>query len=358
MRVVPAGRGSVPQPARTGDQSRHSRDRGARLWAAALSALVLLAGTPRPAPASDGYVTYADPLENAFVLEVPDGWSVHGGMFRLGYSDYRPMVVLRSPDGKSELRLGDVAVPSYATPTAQHGEGEPDDLGAQAQPIFARYRTGREYAYLYALSRFKHACERLVPIDSDWKPSVPGKGEAGSVAFRCSGKGASRTAYVYAKTLVQSPNLWQVVGLASFLVPPGRVAAAEAIVAHAGATFELQTSWIAYQKRMDEQGLAYQIARQRKRMDDLGQQVAAFESRMRGMQEQVDAFERGQSARQQQFQGFDDAINGVTPVVDPLDGRTRDVWTGPKNGYWVDGSGTIVNSALSPGAGFHALQPL
>jgi hypothetical protein len=109
---------------------------------------------------------------------------------------------------------------------------------------------------------------------------------------------------------------------------------------------------------MDAQGLRYQVARQRERMAELGQQVAAFQSRMHAMQDQVNAFERGQSARQAQFEGFDNAINGITPTTDPLDGETRDVWTGPHNGYWVNGSGTIVNSANSPGSGYRQLQPL
>src|SRR5580700_3002783 len=56
---------------------------------------------------------FQDPFEHAFALDVPQGWTVQGGLFRLGYSDERPMVDLRSPDGAIEIRLGDVAIPSY-----------------------------------------------------------------------------------------------------------------------------------------------------------------------------------------------------------------------------------------------------
>jgi uncharacterized coiled-coil protein SlyX len=157
---------------------------------------------------------------------------------------------------------------------------------------------------------------------------------------------------------LNQPPLWQVTSLVSFLAPANRVASVEAIIAHAASTFKLEPAWIAYQQKMDAQGLRYQVARQRERMAELGQQVAAFQSRMHAMQDQVNAFERGQSARQAQFEGFDNAINGITPTTDPLDGETRDVWTGPHNGYWVNGSGTIVNSANSPGSGYRQLQPL
>jgi len=323
----------------------------------ALATLGFCATAPRAAAANQDFVTFSDPLEHAFTLEVPAGWPVRGGMFRLGYSDYRPMVALRSPDGKSEIRLSDVAVPAYAVPNSLHGEGNLDDLGAQAQLIFARYRSGQEYASLYALTRFKSDCSRLTPVKSDWKPTDTGKGQSGSVAFRCDGKGGARVAYVYAKTLLAPPSLWQVVSLASYLAPAGNVGTVQAIIQHCAATFKLEPAWIAYQQSMDAKGLTYQVARQRQRMQELGQQVAAFQSQMRAMQAQVNSFERGQQARQSQFEGFDKAINGITPTTDPLNGETRDVWTGPHNGYWVNGAGTLVNSDSSPGAGFHQLQP-
>ena len=305
--------------------------------------------------AANGGATFADPLEHAFTLEAPADWAARGGMFRLGYSDYRPMVDLVSRDGKTNVRLGDVAVPSYAVPTPQHGEGDRDDLGAQAQLIFARYRTGKQYVALYALTRFKGVCARLTPERNGWTPPASGAGSAGSVTYRCDGRGGPRTAYAYAKTLAATPALWQVVSLCSFIAPAANVGAAESAITRAAASFKLETAWIAKQRQLDAEGFQYQVARQRSRRAALSQQVAQFESRMRGMQNQVDAFERGQHMRQAQFQQFDNAITGLTPTVDPLSGAQRDVWTGPGNGYWVNSSGTIVNSSTSPGGGYHQL---
>jgi hypothetical protein len=42
--------------------------------------------------------------EHAFVLDVPKGWTAKARAFRLGYSDVRLMVDLRSPDGKTNVR--------------------------------------------------------------------------------------------------------------------------------------------------------------------------------------------------------------------------------------------------------------
>jgi len=56
-----------------------------------------------------GWARMEDPVEHAFTLDVPQGWTARGGLFRLGLSDYRPMVDLKSPDGRTNIRLGDVS---------------------------------------------------------------------------------------------------------------------------------------------------------------------------------------------------------------------------------------------------------
>src|SRR5580704_8341671 len=77
------------------------------------------------------WVKFTDPLEQAFTLEVPQGWTVKGGMFRLGYSDHREMVDMTSPDGKINIRIGDLSIPVYFLPNQSHREGEVYDMGAQ-----------------------------------------------------------------------------------------------------------------------------------------------------------------------------------------------------------------------------------
>jgi hypothetical protein len=71
---------------------------------------------------------------------------------------------------------------------------------------------------------------------------------------------------------------------------------------------------------------------------------------------QVNAFERGQATQANQVAGFTNALIGITPTTDPL-GNERDVWTGPKKGYWTNGLGQTVNSDTSPGPGWQPLTP-
>lgn len=310
------------------------------------------------------WVKFQDPFEHAFTLDVPKGWTVKGGLFRLGYSDARPMIDLLSPDGRINVRLGDVAIPAYFVPNQFHREGETYDLGAQAQLTVARYRSGQEYAAAYAQSRFRSVCGSLSPqgIDSespvrDYIPeeTAPQKSSVGQSGSACGSGRDGKTAYIYAKTALYQ-GFWTVEALVSFAAPADQVSLARAIVARASQSFQISPDWREYQKRMDQEALAYQRQRQQSRMRELSRQVAEFEAKMQGMQNQVNAFERGQAAQADQVRRFGDTLTGITPTVDPY-GNVHNVWTGPKSGYWTNGLGQTVNSDLSPGAGWQPLTP-
>jgi len=313
-----------------------------------------------PAAFGAAWTTFQDPIEKAFTVDVPPGWTVKGGLFRMGYSDYRPMVDLRSPDGKVSVRLGDVSIPTYSVPNQIHSrEGGVVDLGEQAQLTVARLRNGQEYASLYARSRFKDVCKTLTPQAVNGPPPVPDQPETpdvqgvspGQAAFSCDG----RTAYVYDK-VASYGAFWQVHSLMSFLAPPDQVPAARAIIEQAAKSFKLSEQWMEYQKRLDQQALVYQQARQQARRRALSQQVAQFEMQMQAMRSQVASFERRQQAQAAQVTAWGNILTGITPTTDPL-GNPHDVWTGTKSRYWTDGRGNYVNANDSPGAGWQELRP-
>lgn len=275
------------------------------------------------------------------------------------------MIDIQSPDGKTDVRIGDVAIPAYVVPNQIHAsEGEVYDLGQQAQMIVAKYRTGQDYARLYALARFTSVCKTLSPqsVDSetpvfDYIPQemTPAQSSSGQIAYSCDSGPNGRVVYAYAKTALFQ-GLWQVTALGSFIAPTNQVDAARAILRRATQSFRLVPAWKQYQARMDAQGLQYQRARQQQRLQQLSQQVQAFESQMSAMRNQVSAFQRRQSAQADQVSSWGKTLTGLTPTTDPLNGATRDVWTGPNSGYWIDGQGNVANSNLSPGAGWRPLQ--
>lgn len=320
-----------------------------------------------PAAARTEYVQFQDPFEKAFVMDVPRGWTAKGGLFRLGYSDERPMVDLVSPDGAINIRFGDLSISSYALPNQYHQrEGEVYDLGAQARMIVEHYRTGPEFAVLYSEARFAKTCSNpqadaqdsdfalqdIVPVDSSATQS-----SGGQTAFRCgAGAGAgARVAFAYTKTALFG-QIWQATTVVSYLAPPDQIAAVREIVAHCAKSFHLSPEWINHQKEEDAEGMQYQRVRQQGRLGDLQRQMQQFAAKMQAMQNQVNAFERRQNAQAAQVEGFTNALVGLTPTTDPLTGENRTVWTGPKNNYWVNGTGQVVNSTNAPAPGWRQLQ--
>ena len=317
------------------------------------------------APAPISWSQFQDPIEHAFTVDVPKGWTAKGGLFRLGYSDERGMVDLRSPDGAVEIRLGDVSIPSYAVPNQFHArEGEVYDLGAQAQLIVARYRTGPEFAVLYSHARFGSACHNPQPDQDDAGFTIPDyvpsqdavQSSGGQIAWRCETQAGPRVIYAYTKTAL-GQGVWQVPAIVSFVAPPAQSAAARTVALHCAQTFKLSPAWIAYQKQMDAEGMQYQQLRQQGRLQQLQAQVQQFQAQMQAMQAQVNAFEQHQAAQASQVQSFTNALNGITPTTDPLTGEQRDVWSGPYANYWVNGQGVVVNSTSAPAAGWRQLQP-
>jgi hypothetical protein len=305
--------------------------------------------------------------EHAFALDVPKGWAAKAGAFRLGYSDVRIMVDLKSPDGKTNVRLGEVSIPAYAIPTPYHPrEGDFVDLGAQAQLTVASYHTGQQYAEKYAQSRFKEVCRSLTPDSNAASVSIPDNlppdpaaksSSTGEVTYRCDSGSGTLTAFVYAKTSL-GQGVWTVPVLVSYLAPPQQASMATDVAQRCVRSFRLNPQWIERQKQMDAYALDYQRQRQAGRVRQIQMQVAQFEQSMTAMQQQVASFERGQQRSAAQSEEWGNILTGITPTVDPL-GNRRDVWTGTKSRYFENGRGTIVNSNdVPPGGGWTELRTL
>jgi hypothetical protein len=307
------------------------------------------------------WTSFQDPMEQAFSVEIPRGWAVRGGLFRMGYSDERPMVDIVSPDGHVNIRLGDLSIPVYTPPSGYHQrEGEVVDLGAQAQLIVARYRPGPEFVVNYSHVRFYQNCPDAAADSEDvsfgvpdYLPSAgqPTQTSTGQIAYRCAG--GQRIVYAFARTTLTG-NIWTAPTLGSFVSTPEQVTLAGEVLRHCAETFHLNPQWIEKQKQMDAYALEYQRARQQQRLQALAAQVQQFEAKMQAMRDQVSAFERRQNAFNDQVQGFDQALRGVTPTIDPYTGEAREVWTGPKMNYWTNGT-AVVNSTNGP-AGWRQMQ--
>ena len=331
-----------------------------------LSAVVVLAAALPHDIAPPEWVKFPDPNEHAFTMDVPKGWTVRGGLIRLGYSDHRAIVDVTSPDGTINVRYGDAAIPIYFVPDRLHHAGDIYDLGAQARGTLAPYKDGADFAAAYGPARFKSVCSTLTPRPASGPSPVPRfvlepgelqpvQSSAGQMSYECAGDAGPRAAYVSRETMLFGA-FWLVPRLVSYVAPPAQAALARAVMLHMVESYHEQTAWVTQQKQYDAQAVEYQRRRQQARMQQIQQQMAQFETNMQAMQNQVNSFERGQAANQKQADGFLNALNGITPTVDPY-GNPHNVSTGPGANYWINGNGQTVNSTASPGPEWKQLTP-
>jgi hypothetical protein len=90
------------------------------------------------------WVTMRDTREKAFSIQVPQGWKTYGGLFRFSTIDARMIVDMTSPDGLTNLRVGDSMVPPYRVPGPFLLPG----------PGVAAYAAGNVFATKYGQARF------------------------------------------------------------------------------------------------------------------------------------------------------------------------------------------------------------
>jgi hypothetical protein len=300
------------------------------------------------------WMTVRDPAEQAFSIDVPRGWKAQGGVLRKGPLDPRVQVDMTSPDGRIAMRVGDWAVPPFTVPGGQmerlgFTEGK---VYAPGHPptatIVARYRTGAEFAPVYARARFSKICQAFEPksikaVDPVFSAAREGPmtTTAGEAIYRCVQDGHEKMAYVYAETALYQANgmaNWRMGSLLSFLAPKEQADATYRLIFQSAASFTENPQWHLMQARITAENAA-----------------AALKIFHQTLQETQARYQQW-SSMARQGQSFSDVLNGHTLTVDPSTGQQREVWTGTGSTRWIDGLGNVMSSNLSPGTSFRALQ--
>ena len=308
-----------------------------------LAAGTVLAAMPAKGDAITpaGWTKFADPVEQAFTVEVPKGWTVRGGLTRKGILDPRPMVDAVSPDGRMNYRLGDASIPPYTTPgplTMQLGfrEGSPYSPGGRIQGMIAAYRNGPEFAKMYVMNRFGRTCGDLqfktVRQAKAVVPSSFGAVSAGEVVFTCkSSSWGEMTGYQYAETLLlgdrNNGGLWTVQALFGFFAPQSDAKTAQEIMSHSVSTYRVSEQWTQAQNSV---------------LPSVNRQLS-----------------REMDHNLKMTQDVDDIINGVTVTHDPVTGRNPEVRTSYKPYYWINSAGKVVSTSTNapPGGDYRPLRP-
>lgn len=241
-----------------------------RQYLLGLTAMALLAGNAiaQPAQPGGGWTRFTDPTENAFTLDVPQGWRVAGGVRRFAPSEAKTWVTAVSPDGGTEIFLGDPSIPLFDLPNPAMGLQEGGQAPGLHRPLTVmRYRPGAEFAALYGTRSLAGVCSNVQMQGTQARPDVEEelrakvsastRLDAGMASFECERGGQKFSAAVVAGTDLYDPTgaggVWGVNVLFGFRTPQGGEAEALQVLGHMRESLALNPQWEAALKQAGDQ---------------------------------------------------------------------------------------------------------
>lgn len=221
------------------------------------------AQTQAQAPAR--WVTFTDPTDQAFSLDVPAGWTVHGGIAHRTGTDLSWFVTAVSPDGAMVLRIGDpqlglVGLPSGQPKPAPSPAPPANDQAAKRQmarrPAIVPdrpYETGADFAASYGKTVVSqlHLCDKPRLVGPQEEPNPPGfTGElgrqvtTGDAFLVCIDRGY--VVYVAVTTVLAAPpfDSWDAPRLAVLAAPAAQRADAMRLLRHMADSWSFAPGWV------------------------------------------------------------------------------------------------------------------
>ena len=220
-------------------------------------------------PSDDGFpalrfAKWVEPKERAFSIEVPQGWTVEGGVNWLSQIDPEGFVRLRSPDGKINVFFGDPEILTREVPTPagrmQTGvnEGQVFRSPSGGPAMLERYLTGTQYAKEHVTWRLCRSpnwvTEKDLPEVSQAlgaaiepearKYNIHGTANAGEVTYTCGDMQGAAFATTFIVGQGGPIQIWGVYRVAGFQsADPLHSMEARYIMEHLLATFVIDQRW-------------------------------------------------------------------------------------------------------------------
>jgi hypothetical protein len=206
---------------------------------------------PKAGP-SMPFVSWRDPQEGAFTVEVPKGWNIEGGVFRPDLFGTRSGVTMTAPQNRQVVWLHDPNLPRIFVhvPSSLRGLG-------QVQPNYVDYQDAPTFAAGYVNYRFGQArVERVTPLPAivqrlDTLGRAIGKvnevNTAACVDFRLAdGRvGMINVAISLLPNVFDDGGTWSVAEMCGFVSTPDETSAASAALQRALSTFAVDPRWFA-----------------------------------------------------------------------------------------------------------------
>ncbi len=280
--------------------------------------------------------TWREPNEGAFMLPLPKGWSVQGGIRRFHALDLRAEVVVASPDGKIVIRLGDVSEPSMEVPdqfVQAQGlrEGGWYNAGAGLQVLLRRYMPAPEFLLEYVQAqvgpatnvRYRDYPDISRQAEQNLAQATLGmvrpRVDASETTFDLPTQNGPRKGYALAQTqlmpiesiLAPDMGMWLVAFLAGYVSVPEREPIAVAVLREMLAGQAVDPAWYANELRLQGQVSAI-IHRTNSEINDM-----AWES-----------YQAKFASEERIAQSRTEAILGLTVVHDPSTNKQYRVTAG------------------------------
>jgi hypothetical protein len=322
------------------------------------------------------FTQWIDPQENAFAMNVPQGWQVTGGLTRRSPIDANPTVRTQSPDDRIQIIVGDpnllpASVPNQMTMYGGFREGQITQNAVGGPVLISRYQTGEQFArnYIYQkLCRQARITQSAVVPDATRelteKAMAYGRtqggvaqGWVGEASFQC----GSQVGYVRAATILAgSPmvqQVWGVMELSGFVAAgPEDAVLARYVLNNMVGSLQLNPQWETRQAQLTDDVTGAVTRAQQQMAASIAQHA-----RVEASHNQIDVMS-GWEARNKVHDGAmargDEARRGVTTVGDST--GTSYTVSNEYNYQWKrpDGSlmGTITDTPPDYSSGWELLK--
>ncbi|MGC9969478.1 MAG: hypothetical protein ABSE56_02690 [Bryobacteraceae bacterium] len=327
------------------------------------------AGAPaKDVPGALPFVQWRDPLEGAFTAQVPSGWTVEGGLFRVASVDVRSALDITSPDRQVRITFGDRNMPPFVEPDqmlAMAGirEGSPYSPGYGVVFLVQRYLPGAEFARQYVALRPAKGCANLVFTENRSRPDIDNvvngvyrrfaaagmslELRSGDASFTCQENGQPMAGYYFAGTLrTRAASMpggnWHVEHLLGYVAAREKAALAQQVMERIVASIAINPDW---------------ARRQQQTTMETSRIVAETSAAISKVSS--DTYWSRQRSNDELSRRRSNATLGVEDVIDPATGRQIQVESG-SNYYWIDARGAIVGTETHtlPSIDFRALTRL
>jgi hypothetical protein len=265
-----------------------------------------------PGGPAAGATTFTEPTENAFTIQVPQGWAVQGGLHRVSASSATPWVTATSPDGASSISIGDPSLPGFTLPSQYHAAGSTVQNAAGAVSPVEPYEDGAQFAADYAQRAYGQACAPLQPAGTQAEldyaqmaqnqmaklaasvgvPAPASNYDGGSVRFTCQANGAATAVGVIAVTALNQSSVggfWNVPILIAYRAPAASQAQTDQIARAMRQSYQPNAQWQAQMVAAARQQLAQNQQLGEQQMAQLRSQESASGAMLNAQMQGADA---------------------------------------------------------------------